>query len=38
MNKAIGTTQIEELLEAEIGKNIHGLKCAGAALPDPANA
>ena len=38
MNKVIGATEIDESLEAEIAKNIHGLKCAGAALPHPANA
>src|SRR5262249_15691989 len=38
MNKAIGATEIDASLEAEIAKNIHGLKCAGAALPHPPNA
>src|SRR5262249_1430457 len=34
MSKAIGATEINELLEVEIGKNIHELKRNGAALPN----
>ena len=32
MSKAIGVAEIDESLEAEIGKNIHDLKRAGAAF------
>ena len=43
MNKAIGTTEIgttenDESLEVEIGKNVHGLKRAGAAFRHLENA
>jgi hypothetical protein len=38
MNKAVGVAEIEELLEVEIGRNIHESKRTGAALPHQENA
>jgi hypothetical protein len=37
INKAIGTTDIDESLDAEIGRNIREMKRTGAALAHPAN-
>jgi hypothetical protein len=38
MNKAVGATEIEQSLEAELGRNIHELKRAGNVLGDTENA
>jgi hypothetical protein len=37
MNKVIGTTQIDESLEVEIGRSLHALK-GTASVPQPASA